>query len=75
MTNFFNYYRKKAAESVEGDRLLAVGLVAARFGNIQGDGRKFLGHFKRHLGPQISELTQTGSFLTNEANICNKGDF
>ena len=43
-------------------------------GNIQGDGWKFLDHFKRRFGPQIlASLKQ--SFLANEANICNKNDF
>ena len=28
--------------------------------NIQGGGRKFLGHFNRHFGPQISESLKEG---------------
>ena len=37
-------------------------------GNIQGDGRKFLGHF-RHYGSQVSiiKINQTGSYLTDKA--------
>ena len=36
--------------------------------------QKFLGHVKRHFGPQILQ-NETGSYLAKEANICNKRDF
>ena len=36
-------------------------------GNIQGDGRKFLGHFIRHFGPQISsESLRQGHIRSSE---------
>ena len=46
------------------------------FGNIQGDGWKFLGHFKRHSwATNVIRITQTGTYLANEVKICTKGDF
>ena len=44
-------------------------------GNIQADGRKFLGHFMRPFwAANIIRITQI-THLPNEANICNKSDF
>ena len=43
-----------------------------RFGNIQGDGGKFLKHFKRHFGKQLSESFKQAHIYINEAKTCNK---
>ena len=45
------------------------------FGNIQGDGRKFLGHFKRHSWATNIRITHTGTYPAIEVKICIKGDF
>ena len=50
----------------------ATSLICVCRANIQGDGRKFLGHFRRHCGSHISsESFKQGhdSYLVNEANI------
>ena len=42
---------------------------------IQGDGRKFMGHFINDFWAiNIIRITQTGSYLANEGNICNKSN-
>ena len=38
-------------------------------GNIQGSGRKFLGHFKRHFGPQIWSESFKQSYQANKAKM------
>ena len=48
--------------------------LLGNIGSVHGDGRNFLGHFKRHfsLVTNSIRITQTGSYIANEANICNK---